>query len=335
MRASVHLAIGLAVLAVLTLGGCQSDAQSVSPLQALGLSGESTVGPRTGVVVGVLGAPSNAPISPDAVSRGMSDELARTMLHDGSFDVWINPQLQAAAQSLLSSPSRSYEQRWEKLRRDYPDVQYLLSGRVTDFVHVNEPAPGESRGGWFSRGPEALVGIEYRIVDLRSRRTVASDLVAARAKAGDARSDTAYEGISFGSYRFWQTPLGQATRKTLKDLVGRLDRVLPSHLADRQIIERLSKRRVAIDGGLMHGLKSGQEFYLFRDEHPDEQRGPVTDAVTDRPIVIRIDRVDRYRSTGWVLGQPTAEVDLVGKRLRRVGRGMQTAAAEDEQRDAP
>ena len=127
------------------------------------------------------------------------------LLQRSELDVWIDPRGSRRTDSTIRSAGpRSPEAA--------PRVDYVITGRITDFHHAVEPA---QRGLFGSKKPQAIVAIDFQIVDTRTGRVVAADHVSG-VEASDGYTDKSdYTDFDFGSYAFWATPLGRATETAL------------------------------------------------------------------------------------------------------------------------
>ena len=141
-----------------------------------------------------------------------------------------------------------------------------------------------------------------------------------------------YNGLDFRAYLFWSTPLGRASRQALDRVVGRIREILPSHSGESRIVAIEGLRKVTLVGGRVTGFAKGQEYVLYMSPPGTPKgSGPVYDAEMGRPLLVRISRVRKNSSTGWLLGQPPAGVDLRGAVLvRQTPDGSDKAAIVDD-----
>jgi len=297
-------------IAVLLAGGCGTVTDTLSlDRTAPSSTQRALAGPPTPIAVAVFVEPGRVPVPLNNIGAGMSDELARTLLRRNRFDVWMNQDL-----------SRQLDRRSPNLQRvaeQFPQLRYLVTGRVTDFVQTTDLPESLRPKSWLGRPKnQAVVSMVVRVTDLQTARVIGTDRFTGRETVPDDVKTEMYKHVAFGSHLFWSTPLGRATRDAIEQATDRIERLVPARLEEPRIASRMSRRRVRIDGGRLHGLKAGQEYYIYptgRDDTPGE---PVLDNVTDRPVVVRIDTVDDRRATGWLLGRPEPTVELPGMRLR-------------------
>lgn len=286
--------------------------QFTQPPTTVESSVTARTGDRTVVVVGRFHDPSHSPAYAGGVGRFMSDAFSRALLASGKYDVWINPQLSSAVEYIVNQPASQHATELGRLHADNREVRYVVLGKVTDFHHTRELSPQTARWGVLGKRNEAIVAVDLRIVDLRTRRVVGADHITATVPAGSTPSEDAYAGVALDSYLFWSTPLGRASKSTIESAVARTDRVVPRPLIDSQIQRMISDRRVSIAGGWQTGLAKGQELYILARKSESIQREPVRDIHTGLPLRVRIDSVSQTNSTGWVLGERPRELTLRG-----------------------
>lgn len=192
---------------------------------------------RPVVVMGYFDDPDFSTVRWRDIGTGMTDALSREMRAQGVYDAWINARVAREVRSILEGPPSQRPRRFAQVADENPDIRYILIGKVTDFQHLGEPASRRSSifGGGADdedvmpqkeKAPapfEAIVAIDFSIVDIHERRAIMSDHVAARVDAGYQLSRELYRDMAFGSYRFWNTPLGKASQRTILEVMGRID----------------------------------------------------------------------------------------------------------------
>lgn len=292
---------------------------------------------QTVLVLGRFADPSKAPNYSSGVGQYMSDALARALMHDGAFDVWINPRLTRKVETALALPAAEHEQALGQISREHENVRYVLTGKVTDFYHSTDLPTEVTRWGVFGRRNEAVVAIDLRIVDLKSRRVVGAHHLNGTARAGSGPSGDLYGGVALDSYVFWSTPLGRASKAAIERAVERTVRFVPGGVGDAVVEERLTRRRLGITGGSRAGLVSGREYYLLRPETTTGDR-VIRDSDNGRPLMVRIESAGRNSARGFMLGVPPLEQQVRGAVLRSTlpetaQQEQQASATEDDGTD--
>ncbi|HRP62534.1 MAG TPA: CsgG/HfaB family protein [Phycisphaerales bacterium] len=269
------------------------------------------------VVVGQFADPSRAPNYSTGVGRCMSDAFSRALMNEGSFDVWINPQLSRDVERIVGMPSSQQGEALSAVSRANPRVDYVITGKVTDFYHTTDLPDGAARKGWFlGKRREAVVAVDLRIVEMRTGRIVGADHIKATASAGSAESRDLYNNVALDSYVFWSTPLGRASKDVVESGVQRAARVIPPRLIDPQVTHLVARRRVSIIGGTNAGLVVGNEYYIVHMPTGATAYEAMRDPHTNMPLRVRIESATNDAATGWLLGEKPLEVDIRGSILR-------------------
>ena len=217
VRAS-HGLVGLAVAGL--LGGCSMFRPRDTTYRPPPLSYHGTgtlVGAGPVVVVGGLGEPTRRPPL-DEVGPELSEALRGTLANRRGLAVTVDPSLGRVVEGILAGRGGRAEQ-FAQLRREQPEARYVVIGQVTDFDHVARDR------GWdlLSSKRQALVAIEFSVVDLHAERLVLTDHVHATAPADERDPADVYDHISVSSYRFWSTPLGRASADAIADAAARIE----------------------------------------------------------------------------------------------------------------
>jgi curli biogenesis system outer membrane secretion channel CsgG len=262
-------------------------------------------------------APFTIPDAPQLdwpdVGTEMTNAMRRSLFNEGDFEVRIEPEIER----LVSDPSFLRAQ--GKLVPEPLEVDFVIIGKVTDFHHTAALPKDASRWGLFGRRHEAVVAIEWKVVDVRARRVVAADHTYGTAQASRKKSiEELYAGLDPSAYLFWNTPLGRAGHQAIDKAIDRMRQLLPSEVGGQPTIVGVSApRKLVIAGGWTWGLAEGQEYYVAarQEGRPDPQ--PVFDPDTGRPLMVRIGRVKKDSSTAWLLGKAPAHVQLEGAILSR------------------
>ena len=199
MRQQAWLAGGWFAIVAGGVGGCSSHSGSnpwsfdhPPAVAAAGDLARSVRGDRTVIAVARCSNPSASQLRWRDVGAGMSDALRRALLIEGEFEVRIDPQIERVLSQ--SAP------RQQQVDASAGNVDFIVTGKVTDFHHTAALPAQVSRRGLFGTRSEAVVAIQWSIIDARSRRVVAADHVYGTAKAGtDPQIKEMYSGVALGS----------------------------------------------------------------------------------------------------------------------------------------
>jgi curli biogenesis system outer membrane secretion channel CsgG len=264
---------------------------------------------RAVVEVTAMEMPRRASVRYRDLGSGMGDALARMLLKRADFDVRVDPRGPRRADAVLKS-SR-YGSARNSSTGAAPDVDYLVSGKVTDFnPRLEDP-------GGFGSNETAVVAIDFRIVETRTGRVVAADHVRGTSKV-DKHAPESYEDIEFGSYAFWTTPLGRASVAALEHATQRIAAVVPLHAGQPTVAGVIDGgRELRVTGGRNAGLAPGQEFYLYGAADAEGRRQPILDAALGSPVTVRIIHAGPDDARAWLLGRPRSGTELRGSVLSR------------------
>ncbi|MBX3374629.1 MAG: hypothetical protein KF817_12430 [Phycisphaeraceae bacterium] len=312
-RLSAAALVALACAAV----GCRSGGSTV-----LGYRGHDAppivdrAGPRpvaplgpTVVVVGAFADPTVTSVPWRSVGLSLSENFARTILVDGAYDARIDAAFGRSVEAALALAPGRRRTELERLRAARPEVDYVVVGRVTDFVHSTDLPDDLRRRRLFGSRREAIVAIQMDVVRMTSGEVVATDHVVGYADATRVPPAELYKGIDPKSYLFWSTPLGRASRST----IDRCARILETTAGAAGDVLRLTgwtgTRRVEVVGGAHRGIRAGRYFaYAIGDDQVTVE--PVYDPDTRQPVEVRIDRGGGRSADGFMLGRPPLAVDL-------------------------
>jgi hypothetical protein len=256
-----------------------------------------------------------------SVGSGMSEAVARTVLNHGDFDAWIDPPLADDVEALVSLRESQRAQRVAQIRKTHDEARYVVFGQVTDFAHTGDLARDNRRWGFFGRKNEAIVAIQFNVFDLEAERVIAADHVYGVADAPRTSTDKLYKGLAFGSYVFWNTPLGKASEQAIKKAVDALYRALPvDTLANVdeggiRIAQQLSARRVALTVDDPDRLADGERYFVWHYDSDAATWRPVMDVDRDVQIEAVISR-SGSGVTALLKGKQPVELELEGAILR-------------------
>ncbi len=311
---------------VVALAGCRAMPWSESrttydrPPTALTITDDGppdTYG-RPIIVLGSFENPPRAAVNWPDIGEGLGEAMTRRLMNDpaGGVDIWHNPEIAdlAAAALRLDGPGRT--RALQAIKERHPRVDFVVTGKVTDFLHTAALAKNVRRTRLFGPTNEALSAIDLTVVELESGRIVLTDHVLGRARAdGDAAST--YEALTIDSYVFWSSPLGKASVEAIDTGAAHIRAALPARVDEIRITRRTDDHRVDIYGGHRGLLEAGQVYFVCQRDWRTGALTPVRDPDLRRPLKARIDRVKSRTASAWLLGRPGPEVDLRGAILTR------------------
>jgi len=314
----------MAVVSCAMLAGCSGAGDTLNPWgyeappatkSATRL--QVTSGQRTEVVLGELDNPKTASVRWRDIGTGTTDALVRTLRNEKRYAVRGDRRLGDQIQSALLKSAGDRFRHLQAFREKYPDVDFVVIGQVTDFHH-NTDLPEQTRQrNWFGRKTEAIVAIQMRVVDVKNGTVVLDDHVTGTAGSTKDDSRDLYRNLAYGSYVFWNTPLGKATREAIDNAAKRIHRVVPVMTGEPMIVRVLDRRKVALNAGRNLGLAEGQQYYVCTQPTGDSTYRAVKDPDTGLPLTARIVDVEKDEAEAWVIGRAPVELSLRGARLLR------------------
>ncbi len=261
---------------------------------------------RTVIAVAEFTNPNRPQLDWPGVGAELARAMRRSLYNDTDFEVRIAPEIEQAASNPAFLGKKSEHRPVE--------VDFVVIGQVTDFHHTAALPKEASRWGLILRRKEAVVAIEWKVVDVRARRVVAADHTYGTAKASGRKSITKlYEGLDVSAYLFWNTPLGRASHDAIDNTIERMRDVLPSFVGEQPTITAvIAPRKVLVQGGWKWGLAEGQDYYIVIPGKDGTPAQPVRDVDTGRALVVQITDVNKGTAEAWLLGKPAPGVDIRG-----------------------
>lgn len=257
--------IGLATLLMAEAPEVMANAER----QPNGTSELSIPGPKRTVAVGDIQAGGGFEIEESwDVGSGLSSMLTTALVKSGRFLVLerttlsaiLNEQQLAASKVTGGNPSRE---------RLIP-AQFLIVGSVTQFGTPKRggglsigSASGGLLGGLGLSRKVGKVELDVRLVNSRTGQIVESFTVAESVSKTGIALQSNYRGIAFGGDQFFRTPLGEATRKALDQVVERVSQALSRTKWEGRVVE-VEGTSVIVNAGAEAGMTSGNSFRIER-----------------------------------------------------------------------
>jgi curli biogenesis system outer membrane secretion channel CsgG len=261
---------------------------------------------RTVVAVAEFKNPDAPQLNWPDVGLEMTKAMRRALFNTGDVEVQIAPEVE----QVVSQPGFL---KGQGVFTEPVKVDFVITGQVTDFHHTAALPKDASRWGFIGRRHEAVVAIDWKIVDVKARRVVAADHTYGTAKASRKKTiDEMYEGLDVSAYLFWNTPLGRAAHEAIDKAINSMYELLPSRVSGLPTIQFVEgDRKLRLQGGWIWGLAEGQEYFVAQRAEGQPPR-TICDVDTGRPLVARIEHVKKETATAWLLGKPAPEVNLQG-----------------------
>jgi curli biogenesis system outer membrane secretion channel CsgG len=319
-------AIRTSILGLLLLGVAVMDASAKKrePEAPTAQALPAIAGPKRSVAVGPFEVKSDFQLRYGSfdLGGGLSAMLTTALLESERFIVVERNQLSSVFSEQELAANGMVGEAGGALPAELVGAQYVILGHLTEFSEAD-------RGGGFGLGlsgsiPLGLggrkkvgsVGVDVRVVDTTTSRVVAGFHVRQEIVSRAVRADVEVEGVSLGQDTFKQTPLGQATRAAIEEVVRRFAEEIASEPWSGSVVE-FTDGEVVINAGADSGVRVGDTFAVYR------QSGTLTDPATGHVLGARkqaigsvvVESVDATMAFGGFLpsrGVAPQRGDLIG-----------------------
>lgn len=242
------------------------------------------------------------------IGEGMSEMLVTALVETGKFKVLERQQIHdVLGEQDLGDSGRVDPATAAKIGKVL-GARYLVYGTVNEFEYSKAGGGGGVRIGGLRVGAseaKAHVGMDVRIVD-----AVTSEILFSSRSTADANRTgfkVGYSGADFGADvgAFQKTPLGEATRKAIGDVVAKMVSQFGTEAAPEPAAAWTGTLLVADDGSLVikagahEGLKTGDILTVFR---------PKTAKVGNEVLTVGEDKIGKIRLTSVGDAASTAEI---------------------------
>ncbi len=270
-----------------------------------------SAGARTVIAIKPFNNPARSPLAWNDIGPGMAEALSRKMLNRGDFDVRIQTSLGSMVDQAMALKGEDRAKALREIGISNPEIDFVLTGTVTDFHHTGEMSGDFARRGFFgNKLNEAVTAIFVNVVDLRTGLVRISDHVVATAEAGKTKMADQYRDVAFGSYLFWSTPLGKASNDAIDQLITRLNDFVPRKPLEILVTRKNDSRWLKLAGGRNLGVSEGMIYWLCRKGGIGAPPAAVRDFASNEPIQVRITSVGSNSAEGWMMGMPQTDEDL-------------------------
>ena len=301
-------------LLLIFICGCTSNPWTYQPPPGNGVKGaESALKPV--ILLGEFTSSNNIDARFSDVAPQMQKAFSRALLKSGRFEVVNDSLLANQAEDAINAYGNERTQILQEIRRSLGTTSaFVIQGRVTDFLHTKDAPESVRRLSWFEEANDALVAVDLTAIGLQKGRTIYSDQLVATATTVNDTSDQ-YGDLEFGSYLFWSTPLGKASKEVINEAVEQLAliRGATPGIATIASFEEGS-RAVEVQNG--SALEDGGIYFLGTTSPSTGQYVSVDDDL-GRPLRVRIEKGYFGKCTGWLLSEPASYEIVSGTTLAK------------------
>jgi len=310
------VAIGLLIVAASACtGGSTTSSEAASQSPSSGSAGPildapvaSIPGPKRTIAVGNIDAIGSVtgPFGRGTVSTSVAAMLNTALIESGRFIVIERAALdQVLTEQELASSGVAQGSDAPKPGKMIP-AQYLVVGSISEFSTADEGSTigigGSLGGGGSSLGSgqnrrrnnqggapvgalsyseqSGRVGFDLRIVNTRTTKVEGGFTVRREVRSTGVGANLLYAGVVLGGNKFWNTPLGDATREALNEAVVNIVRIVSATTWQAQVAE-FDGTLVYVNAGRTSGLRVGDRLSITRPGTP------ITDPATGAVLTVR------------------------------------------------
>jgi hypothetical protein len=315
--AALSLAFLLAATLILARG-CSSSLEFENPFAGRDAvvemrAAQSPAPRRAVVVVGDFENPPSSPLPWTDIGAGVSEIVRDHLLGDGAFHVQIHPGLagRIGRVVLRPSPESERDEALASARREFPDVEYVIVGRVEEFHHSADVLPAEARRSFLGNVENrAIVAMRAVIVDVRTGRVAHDERFTGTAGAPESPTAGQYAHLGVDSALFESSPLGKASSEAARVMCGRLDVLAPRRVLEMQVIRAGTGREIIAAGGTRNGVERGQRYFVCRRDSVTGSLAVVRDEAMSIDLMAEVVRAGDSTCDLWLMGEPPASIML-------------------------
>jgi curli biogenesis system outer membrane secretion channel CsgG len=268
------------------------------------------------------------------IGKGIADMLVTDLVRNGTYSVIERKQLdRVLGEQNFQQSGRADASTAAQLGRIL-GVDAIVIGSITQFGRDDKKVGvgggvrvgGIGLGGIGRRSAKAVVGIDARIVDIRTAEIlgVATGFGESKRSGATLVGGASVGGVAAGgafdmsSSNFGSTILGEATRlavdSLMTDLVGAASKIQETVAAISGLVADVSGSELTINVGTSNGVRVGAEYAVVRPgrEIKDPATGRVLRRTTSPVGKLKISSADETSAVGTLSGGPGQVGDCVG-----------------------
>ena len=193
----------------------------------------------------------------------LADQLIDRLIQTRRYVVLERQHLQAIFGELKRAKDSRFRKTGKPELGQLKHVRYLIKGAITDFGHV-ETVEGFWRlfdWGLFGSSSHSIVAATLYVVDVPTGQVIASKSVEAKVRDKKNSEKVELDGMTFGSYTFYHTPIGRATSKMLEQAVRAIARTIAEQPFQPKIAS-IVNNQIIINGGRDRRVEVGSEYLV-------------------------------------------------------------------------
>ena len=268
------------------------------------------------------------------IGKGIADMLVTELVREGTYSVIERKQLdRVLGEQNFQQSGRADASTAAQLGRIL-GVDAIIIGSITQFGRDDKKlgvgggvrVGGVGLGGIGRRSSKAVVGIDARIVDIKTAEIlgVAQGFGESKRSGATLVGGASVGGVAAGgafdmsSSNFASTILGEATRAAVDslktELIAASARVTETVAAISGLVADVAGSELIINVGTAAGVRVGTEYPVVRPgrEIKDPATGRVLRRMTTAVGKLKITSADEGSATGTLTGGPSQVGDCVG-----------------------
>ena len=268
------------------------------------------------------------------IGKGIADMLVTQLVRNGTYSVIERKQLdRVLGEQNFQQSGRADASTAAQLGRIL-GVDAIVIGSITQFGRDDKKlgvgggvrVGGIGLGGIGRRSSKAVVGIDARIVDIKTAEIlgVATGFGESKRSGATLVGGAAVGGVAAGgafdmsSSNFASTILGEATRlavdSLMTELVGAAPKIQETVAVVSGLVADVAGSELTINVGTTNGVRVGTEYAVVRPgrEIKDPATGRVLRRTTTAVGKLKITSADETSAVGTLSGGPSQVGDCVG-----------------------
>lgn len=234
---------------------------------------------------------------PSGFALGLTEMLTTALVETGRFVVVERAEVDAVLEEQDLGASGRVAGRSAAAQGRVLGVQAILAGGITEYTYTSSSLGGNvrvlNRVRAGAQEVKAMVALDIRLIDAETGEVIASERGEGDASSRSLSADALIGDNEFGTAVAASTPLGQASREALEEIVSAVVEALADVPWSGRVID-VRGEHVYINAGADVGIEAGMELAVFEQQEAlvDPETG-LTLGAPERLIgALRITQVD-------------------------------------------
>lgn len=235
---------------------------------------------------------------PEDFALGLTELLTTALVESGRLVVLERSKIAQVTEEQDFGASGRVNQETAAAQGRSIGAQVLLTGAITEYSYTSSSLGGKLNVlrsvGVSGQLLEAMVALDVRVLDAVTGEVLQSERGEGRASARSVSGEVEIGDQQFSSAASAGTPLGQASRQAVRQIVAAVVEALSDVPWSGRVID-VRGDLIYINAGSDDGIEPGMEFDVFEQQEPlvDPATGRTLGAPERRVGSLRVTRVDR------------------------------------------